>query len=238
MKRKLMMIEKIRLQPLVSLSNEYILGYEVLYKKDNLSDFPSAITILKNIFENGKFNNDFCFYINMTVNDAIDPNFANNFIHALEKMNICGKNIVLELNEGTNPEFIELTKKNLTVLKNHGISIALDDFGTQYSTLTFLQEFPIDIVKIDKKFVQMAPTSPKARSLMKFAVEVSHELGCKVVAEGIETRASFEFAKKIGADFGQGFIFSAGATKSDPFVNFCEFITGFVKYPTKACCCF
>ena len=229
------MIDKIRLQPLVSLKNNLVLGYEVLYQKELLAEFPSAIAIMQAIFQNYKFKSQL--YINMTPKDAIDPSFAKNFLSALDKMKISKKNIVLEVSESTNPKFIERIKENLNLLRSHGIKIALDDFGTQYSTLDFLHEFPVDVVKIDQKFVQMAPSCRRARSIMKFVVQVSHDLGCKVIAEGIETNASLNCVTEAGADVGQGFIFSTIEQKPAPFVSFCELLSGLIKTPLKACCC-
>lgn len=229
------MIDRIRLQPLVSLKNNFVLGYEALYQKEILAEFPSATAIVQAIFQNYKFKSQL--YINMTPKDAIDPNFAKDFLNALDKMKISKRNIVLEVSESTNPRFIKQIKRNLNFLRRHGIKIALDDFGTQYSTLNFLQEFPVDIVKIDQKFIQMAPSCERARSIMKFAIQVSHELGCKVIAEGIETNASLKCVTEAGADIGQGFVFSTIEQKPAPFVSFCELLSGLIKTPLKACCC-
>ena len=229
------MIDKIRLQPLVCLKNNLVLGYEALYQKELLAEFPSAIAIMQAIFQNYEFKSQL--YINMTPKDAIDPDFAKNFLGALDKMKISKRNIVLEVSESTNPKFIERTKKNLNLLRSYGIKIALDDFGTQYSTLNFLHEFPVDIVKIDQKFVQMAPSCQRARSITKFIVQISHDLGCKVIAEGIETNASLNYVIEAGADVGQGFIFSTIEQKPAPFVSFCELLSGLIKVPLKACCC-
>ena len=229
------MIKKIRLQPLVSLKNEFVLGYEALYRKKVWAEFPSATAIVEAIFQNYDFESQL--YVNMTPNDAIDPNFARDFLKTLDRMEISRKKIVLEVNENTNPDFIELIRKNLCLLRSRGVKIALDDFGTEYSTLSFLQELPVDIVKIDKKFVQMAPFSKRARSIMKFAVRVSHDLGCKVVAEGIETAVSLDCVADAGADIGQGYIFSAIEQKPTPFVSFRELLSGLVKTPLKACYC-
>ncbi|MBO4405496.1 MAG: EAL domain-containing protein [Alphaproteobacteria bacterium] len=229
------MIKRIRLQPLVSLKNEFVLGYEALYRKEVWADFPSATAIVEAIFQNYDFDSHL--YVNMAPNDATDPNFARDFLKTLDRMKISRKNIVLEVSESTNPEFIKLIKRNLGFLRSRGVKIALDDFGTEYSTLSFLQELPVDIVKIDRKFVQMSPFSKKARSIMKFTVQVSHDLGCKVVAEGIETTASLDCVADAGADIGQGFIFSAVEQKPSPFVSFYELLSGPIKTPLKACYC-
>ena len=229
------MIQKIRLQPLVSLKNNIVLGYEALYKKKLLSKFPSATTLVKALFQNHDFESNLC--INMTPRDAINPNFAKNFLLTLNKKRIPGNHIILELSESTNPEFMDITKENLNMLHDCGIKIALDDFGVEYSTLNFLQEFPIDIVKIDQKFVQKAPKCKRALSILKSVVKMSHDLGCSVVAEGIETNESLNCALEAGADIGQGFIFSALEQKASPFVSFKEILAGLVKKPLKACYC-
>ena len=231
------MIEKIRLQPLVSLENEQVLGYEVLYKKEDSSKFPSASAILKSVYSECDFVRDFQLFINMTEDDAIDPTFAKTFINTMYEVNAQGKNIVLEVSENTNPDFIEQAKQNLNTLRDHGIQIALDDFGTKYSTLTFMSEFPIDIVKIDQRFVEMAPFSEKARTLLKFVVQVSHDLGCKVVAEGIKNSAALKCVIDVGADVGQGFLFSTEKKKFSPFVYLRKQLNGVARIPTKICYC-
>jgi EAL domain-containing protein (putative c-di-GMP-specific phosphodiesterase class I) len=151
-------------------------------------------------------------FINMTIADAIDKEFGKKFIRVLCDMGINGDRVVLELNEKTHPDMLIAAKQSLRLLRMYGVSIALDDFGTHYSTLEFMSELPIDIVKVDKKFVQNAPYSKKNRSLLKFCVDVSHDLDCKVVAEGIETEEQLECAKDVGTDIGQGFLFSAPTT--------------------------
>ena len=98
-----------------------------------------------------------------------------------------------------------------------------------------LQEFPIDIVKIDQKFVQKAPICNRTLSILKSVIKMSHDLSCFVVAEGIETNDSLKCVLDAGADIGQGFIFSALEQKASPFISFREILAGLVKRPLKAC---
>jgi EAL domain-containing protein (putative c-di-GMP-specific phosphodiesterase class I) len=159
----------------------------------------------------------------MTVQDVVNPNFYTSFVKILEREQIDGSNVVLEVSESTHPDSLSVAKKTLCLLRRHNIKIALDDFGTEYSSLSFLNDLPIDIVKIDKKFVQDAPTNRKARALLQFCVNVSHDLGCEVVAEGIESQDHLECAKNCGIDIGQGFLFSASFwTLSKNFTPFVE----------------
>ncbi|MBQ7674553.1 MAG: EAL domain-containing protein [Alphaproteobacteria bacterium] len=222
------MNNKIRLQPLFDLNGQDIIGYEALYSRDRETCFPSAVSILKHI-SFGNDNGEFKYFINMTNEDAIDPSFVSKFIKVLDKTSIDRKRIVLELNENTATNRLSQTKKNLGALCSNGVQVALDDFGTNFSTLEFMSKFPLDIVKIDKQFIQNAPRSRKDLSLLKFCIEVSHDIGCSVVAEGIETKEQMECSIEAGAEIGQGFIFSAPTFSegcvNNPFIPLTEFVS-------------
>jgi EAL domain-containing protein (putative c-di-GMP-specific phosphodiesterase class I) len=176
----------------------------------------------------------------MTTKDLVDPSFCKSLLGTLEEKQINGSNIVLEVSENTSPDLLLAAKRTLSLLRNYNIKIALDDFGTEYSTMLFLNELPVDIVKIDKSFVQETPSSRRARSLLKFGVNISHDLGCEVVAEGIETQEQLDCVKDSGADIGQGFLFSAPfinfKKKMTPFIELCEFASFPIESLQKAYC--
>ncbi|MBR1735070.1 MAG: EAL domain-containing protein [Alphaproteobacteria bacterium] len=224
------MNNKIRLQPLFDLNGQDIIGYEVLYSKFEERVFPSAVSILEYISSGNEDNNsDFKYFINMTNEDAIDSSFASAFLNKLDKTSISRERIVLELNENTTIDLLSQTKQNLSTLCSNGVQVALDDFGTNFSTLEFMRKFPLDVIKIDKQFIQNAPNSKKDMSLLKFCVDVSHDIGCSVVAEGIETVEQMQCSIDAGADIGQGFIFSAPVFSegcvNNPFIPLTEFFT-------------
>lgn len=222
------MDNKIRLQPLVNLNNGSIYGYEALCNKNNLAEFPSAEYILRNVVTNCKNIGNFQLFINMTIADAGNKDFGKLFLNALEELEVDGERIILEVNENTPPEMLEQTKKSLSLLRVHNVRIALDDFGTRYSTLELMSEIPLDIIKIDKRFTHNAPYSKKNRSLLKFCVDVSHNIGCKVVAEGIETKSQLECVKEFDVDIGQGFFFSMPSfekQKVNPFITLQDFVS-------------
>ena len=226
------MQDKIRLQPLVRLKDGKIWGYEALYQKNNNELYPSALQIISQIFSKSNLQSDCKFFINLTVEDIANKNFCDSLLKILDKKNADADKIVLEINETTRPDILMEAKKSLSLLNHHNIKIALDDFGTEYSSLFFMSEFPIDIVKIDKKFVQEAPSSHKLRTLIKHCVEISHDFGCKVVAEGIENESQLKCIENSNADLGQGFLFSApsgakNSKKSNPFIKLSDFISNF-----------
>jgi EAL domain-containing protein (putative c-di-GMP-specific phosphodiesterase class I) len=105
----------------------------------------------------------------------------------------------------------------LSTLKNAGCSIALDDFGTGYASLTHLRDFPINNIKIDRSFVLDLISQNHSTVIVKAIVDLAHNLGMSVVAEGVESEAQYEFLRAIGCDAGQGYLFGraipAGAAK-------------------------
>jgi len=86
--------------------------------------------------------------------------------------------------------------------------MAMDDFGTGYSSLSYLRKYSFDVLKIDRSFVNEMTTSHKDKALINAIISMSHALGLKVVAEGVETRQQHEQLKRLGCDFGQGYLFS------------------------------
>ncbi|WEX76519.1 EAL domain-containing protein [Sinorhizobium numidicum] len=131
----------------------------------------------------------------------------------LLKHHISPKRIVIEITEAVlmldNPEVHAVLKQ----LNEFGCRIALDDFGTGYSSLSYLNRFPVDIVKVDQSFTRSLSSGTtdvrrKSRMLIKGIRTISHQMGCAVVAEGVETKEQWQLLRKLGVDNGQGYLFS------------------------------
>jgi EAL domain-containing protein (putative c-di-GMP-specific phosphodiesterase class I) len=212
-----MVENRIKLQPIVQLNENCIFGYEALYNKCVEEDYPGALTMMEKVFAKCHPSFEKKIFLNMTVEEIADKTFCNRFLRAMEQQNINGKNVVLEINEATPPDLLIEAKQAFSLLRTHNISVALDDFGTYYSGFLFLHEIPVDIVKLDKKFVQNVPHSKKARTLLKACVSMSHDLDYEVVAEGIETQDQLECIKTAGVKFGQGFLFTV--PQSIPYLH-------------------
>ncbi|MDR1551366.1 MAG: EAL domain-containing protein [Holosporaceae bacterium] len=230
------MVDRIRLQPLIRLDDGTVFGYEALYRKEDASGYPSAVDVLESVAASCGYKEGFQLFINMTVNDIVNPGFCRIFTKVLERWGVRGSNVVLEVSEKTHPDYLPLAQRTLSLLRRHDIKIALDDFGTEYSSLSFLKELPLDIVKIDKRFVQEAPSSKKSRALLRSCACICHDVRCDVIAEGIETEEQLDCVKNSGADIGQGFLFSATIHnfRRNPFIPLRDFSSLDMMYTKKA----
>ncbi|MHC5543592.1 EAL domain-containing protein, partial [Singulisphaera rosea] len=89
-----------------------------------------------------------------------------------------------------------------------GVRISIDDFGTGYSSLAYLKDLPVDEVKVDRAFVKGMAVDPKDAQIVRTVIELGHNLGLRVVAEGIEDRATVDLLASMGCDDAQGYFFS------------------------------
>lgn len=116
--------------------------------------------------------------------------------------------VTLEITEGLLLDNEPAVAQQLSSLRTAGIQIALDDFGTGYSSLSYLQQHSIDVIKIDKSFVQGIGPGSTGLALCKAIIAMAHEMGLRVVAEGVETELQASLLQKVGCDYGQGYWFS------------------------------
>lgn len=114
--------------------------------------------------------------------------------------------IIFEITETVVITNIDLAMERLNRLRRYGIRFALDDFGTGYSSLVHLIKLPIDIIKIDRSFIQSIPDSNEETTITKNILTMAHDLSYKVVAEGIETNAQLEYLRQNSCEGGQGFL--------------------------------
>jgi len=114
----------------------------------------------------------------------------------------------VELTESTIMQNPEDAVKTLHELKEMGTKISVDDFGTGYSSLSYLKRFPLDTLKIDRTFIKDITTDPDDEALTRAILAMSNSLKLKVIAEGVETKAQYEFLRANGCDEFQGYLFS------------------------------
>lgn len=138
-----------------------------------------------------------------------DPDFARSLIQKIDTMAVPRSSFEVEVTEtvfwGDDPK---LVGRLLTELRDAGVHVSLDDFGTGYASLTHLRDFPIDTLKIDQSFVAGLGKKPQNTAIVNAIVELGHNLGMRVVAEGIETDGQLDFLRSIKCDSGQGYIVS------------------------------
>ena len=135
-----------------------------------------------------------------------DDHFFENFCKIFGKYDLKPDQLELEITETQET----LNKKQMAYLlkqlKNYGFCIALDDFGVEYSSYEFLMMASFDILKIDKGIIQKYQKSDKGDILVKHIIQMSHAIGIQCCAEGVETEEQFEFMKKAGCDYIQGYL--------------------------------
>nr|WP_238474466.1 EAL domain-containing protein [Pseudomonas cavernae] len=114
----------------------------------------------------------------------------------------------LELTESILMRDVDSAMQTLAELKRLGVSVAVDDFGTGYSSLNYLKQFPIDVLKIDRSFVDGLPSGEQDAQIARAIIAMAHSLNLQVIAEGVESQAQLDFLREHGCDEVQGFLLS------------------------------
>lgn len=149
--------------------------------------------------------------INVSPAQLADDNFTNFVNEMFRRFNVAPENIEFEITESMMIEIMDSKAGGvLDVLegfRKKGITIAIDDFGTGYSSLSYLSSMPVDIIKIDKAFVDDIATNSSSKVLVENIIKMSHDLDAKVIIEGVETEEQFNVLSTLGSDIVQGFYF-------------------------------
>ena len=146
--------------------------------------------------------------VNLSARQLGDEHLIDDVANALRVAGLRRDQLVLELTESTLLANSEETVGILTSLKSLGVRLAIDDFGTGYSSLSYLHRFPVDVLKIDRSFVEGVADGPGASALANAVIALGNSLGLRTVAEGIESEEQHAVLAKLGCKFGQGYLFS------------------------------
>ncbi len=144
--------------------------------------------------------------VNVSMVQLLDDEFLSVLDEALEQSSLDPQRLTLEITESVFAENKELVANILREIISRKVKVSIDDFGTGYSSLSQLQSAPFHIIKIDRSFV--ARLDEKGAAIIRAALYIARELGCEVVAEGVETEQQADALKRLGADYFQGFLFS------------------------------
>ena len=236
---------KIYYQPICNLSTKEVVGFEALVRwihpelgfmnpdrfipfaeKSNfilrLGEFILDSGIADIIRLQKRFGRKFFVGINFSTKQFLDKALVDTIVHYIEKHNLDYSDLVLEITERTAMEDPERTKLILNEIRKKGIRIAIDDFGTAYSSLEYLIDFDVDKIKIDKKFVSQMFENEKAMTVVKMTIGLCKSLKIVSVAEGIETEEQFFKLRDMGCKEGQGFYFSHPLPLNKIEESFCE----------------
>jgi diguanylate cyclase (GGDEF)-like protein len=146
--------------------------------------------------------------VNLSPRQLLDPGLDGMLMHACRRHDIAPAMLELELTESALGHDKDLVVPMLHRLRNLGFSLSLDDFGTEYSSLSFLRHLPFDKIKIDRSFVMDIERDPVAAPFLKCIVESCRVLGKRTVAEGVETAQQRDALAAMGVDEFQGYHFS------------------------------
>jgi EAL domain-containing protein (putative c-di-GMP-specific phosphodiesterase class I) len=127
---------------------------------------------------------------------------------ALEDHGMPPGDLILELTETELMDDPSLAREVFTALGDLGVNTAIDDFGTGYSSLTYLRDLPLQEIKIDKSFVAEMHRRSDEFTIVRSMIDLGHNLGLEVVAEGVEHADDLQLLRRLGCDLGQGFHFS------------------------------
>ncbi len=155
-----------------------------------------------------KNNKKFKMAINLSEVQIRDEDIVSFISESLKFYDLSAEYIEFEITESIIMKSAEKNISTLEKLKKLGVSLALDDFGTGYSSLSYLRTLPIDVLKIDKSFIDGIVIEEKSEYIINSIVELSHYLSLLVVAEGVETKEQLDFLKRISCDVIQGYYFS------------------------------
>ena len=151
--------------------------------------------------------------VNVSARQLQHPDFTTHVEDALAASGFPPDCLTLELTESVLLASGEHIGQRLAALKAHGIMLALDDFGTGYASLSYLQHFPVDIVKIDRSFTDRIDTASADVVLLKGIIDLGNALGLNLVAEGIQTAAQHQIVRELGCQAAQGFYFGRPASE-------------------------
>lgn len=146
--------------------------------------------------------------INLSTHDIKDKTFVDNVKINLDKYEVNPQKIIFEVTENSTMQDPATSMDTLNKLSALGVKLSIDDYGTGYSSLSYLKSLPVDEIKIDKSFVMTMDEDKNNSIIVSSTIELAHNLGYRVVAEGIENKVIYAVLKAYNCNVGQGFYMS------------------------------
>ncbi|AFZ44435.1 diguanylate cyclase/phosphodiesterase with PAS/PAC sensor(s) [Halothece sp. PCC 7418] len=151
---------------------------------------------------------DLTISVNLSGLQIKDPGLVQKVKGILEKTGLVGNQLKLELTETALIENVDLASQQLQQLKRLKIQLSIDDFGTGYSSLSYLQQFPVDVLKIDRSFVSAMTPDNHNLKIVQAVISLAHALDLEVIGEGVETGYQKDQLKSLGCEYGQGYYYA------------------------------
>jgi len=144
--------------------------------------------------------------VNLSARQLADPQLPDHFAEIFDETGVSATRVILEITESVLMEDVEGSRRELERLKALGVHIAVDDFGTGYSSFAYLRRFPVDVLKVDRSFVDGLGTDAEDSAIVEAVVSLAHTLGMQAIAEGVETAEQLDELRRLGCDHAQGFL--------------------------------
>lgn len=152
---------------------------------------------------------EFTVSINVSAVQFKDVSFVKRVIDKVKEYDVNPRRLIIELTESATVENVEQLADSFRQLRDAGIRVSLDDFGTEYSTLTLLRDLPVDEVKIDQSFIlKLTPQKKRDAAIVESTIELCNKLGILVVVEGLETRETIDIIERYDINSMQGYYFA------------------------------
>ena len=230
-------------QPQYSLSQDKIIGFEALFRVNRRVQINVGIQDIINYAEQSGHMvtlGDFIFRtgmqfaksiegmgvsisLNVSLVQLMQTGFVDNFLSIYRSLELQPGSISVEITESYLMQTLDETLEKLNILRSNGIEVHLDDFGTQYSSFTYLKSLPISTIKIDQSFVRDVHKSEYSRLIIKTIVDISRNLKLATICEGVETPQQLALVKSFGCDIIQGYVISRSVgdnTARDMITNY------------------
>lgn len=226
-------------QPIYSIKKKQFVSAEALIRlKDEKLGFVSPSIFIPAAEKNGAIHQigdfvledvisfiaqtDFAQYgleyieLNLSIAQCIESNLSEKILTLLEKYSVAPEKINLEITETSENVNFEIIERNINELSSKGVNFSLDDFGTGYSNILKITKLPLNIIKLDKSFVDDLE-KPGMKTIISETVSMLKKMKKKILIEGVETYEDYDYFRNVGCDYIQGFYFSKPLTKEDFF---------------------
>jgi len=166
-----------------------------------------------------KSKNPYFMSVNFSAKDFVTPDFKSYIVNILDKNELSRDQLHIEITERLLMDQPSRARETLQACKEAGVPISIDDFGTGYSSLSYLHYFPIDILKIDRSFIENMQKDETAYELAKSIISLGHNMKMSIIAEGIEEKQQASMLVEMGVDKAQGFYYAKPMPESE-LINF------------------
>jgi EAL domain-containing protein (putative c-di-GMP-specific phosphodiesterase class I) len=158
---------------------------------------------------------DICVAVNLSALDLLDEALPERIAGILERHNVRADRLDLEITESAVMTDAARANATLERLQALGVTLSIDDFGTGHSSLAQLKRLPVQILKIDKSFVMNMADNADDEVIVRSTIELAHNMGLKVVAEGVDNERSRDMLIELGAEYLQGYLFAKPLAAAD-----------------------